>query len=171
MIPLKKKVLDEIRINEELVLQAKGENAMNALQSMTDRTDSMLLKSMGSGSAFGMRLKPYSKAIQREIYTKGSEKLSQAKDAILEENWLEAARLWQLETTNEKAKIKAMSCHNMAVLYEIKNDLAKALEWAILAQSYYKDKNNTAYLEALKLRSVQNSLAEKQLEDIVYLNK
>ncbi len=169
--PFEKKVLDEISINEELVIQAKGENAMNALRSMTDRSDSMLLKSKGSGSAFGMRLKPYSKAIQREIYTNGSDRLSQAKEAIEEENWLEAARLWQLETNNEKAKIKAMACHNMAVLYEIKNDLPKAMEWAILAQSYFKDKNNTAYLKALKQRSVQNSLAEEQLENIVYLNK
>ncbi len=169
--PFEKKVLDEIRINEELVIQAKGENAMNALRSMTDRSDSMLLKSKGSGSAFGMRLKPFSKAIQREIYTNGSDKLSQAKEAILEENWLEAARLWQLETTNEKPKIKAMACHNMAVLYEIKNDLPKAMEWAILANSYLEDKNNTTYLEALKQRSVQNGLAEEQLENIVYLNK
>jgi len=169
--PFEKKVLDEILINEELVIQSKGKNAMNALRSMTDRSDSMLLKSRGSGSAFGMRLKPYSKAIQRAIYIKGSDKIAQAKEAIQKEDWLEAARLWQLETTNEKAKIKAMACHNMAVLYEIKNDLPKAMEWAILAQSHFEDKNSREYIEALKQRSIQNSLAEEQLENIVYLNK
>jgi hypothetical protein len=169
--PFEKKVLDEIRINEEVVIQAKGENAMNAVRSMTDRSDSMLLKSKGSGSAFGMRLKPYSKSIQRELYIKGSERLIQAKEAILNEDWLEAARSWQLALENEKDKIKAMACHNMAVLYEIKNDLPKAMEWAILAQRHFEDKNNISYLEALKQRIVQNSLAVEQLENIVYLNK
>ncbi len=169
--PFEKRVLDEIRINEELVVQAKGENAMNAVRSMTDRSDSMLLKSKGSGSTFGMRLRPYSRAIQRELYIKGSERLQQAKDAILREDWLEAARSWQLDLENDKDKIKAMACHNMAVLYEVKNDLSKAMEWAILAQGHFKDKKNTAYLDALKQRSIQNELAEEQLENIVLLYK
>lgn len=167
--PFEKKVLDEIRINEELVIQAKGENAMHALQAMTFRSDSLLLKSRGSGSSFGMRLKPYNKPIQREIYIKGSDNLTNAKEAIQKEDWLEAARLWQLDIDHEKAKIRAMACHNMAVLYEIKNDLSKAMEWAILAKSHAEDKNHTAYLEALKVRSVQNSLAEQQLEKTAYL--
>ncbi len=169
--PFEKKVLDEIRINEELVIQAKGEDAVNALRSMTDRSDSVLLRSRGSGNAYGMRLKPYSKAIQRELYIKGSEKIAQAKEAIQKEDWLEAARLWQLEATNKKPKIKAMACHNMAVLYELKNDLSKAMEWGILAQSHFDDKYHRAYLNALKQRGIQNNLAEQQLENIVYLNK
>jgi hypothetical protein len=167
--PFEKKVLDEIRINEELVIQAKGENAMHAVQAMTFRSDSLLLKSRGSGSSFGMRLKPYNKPIQREIYINGSENLIGAKAAIQKEDWLEAARLWQLEVDSQKAKIRAMACHNMAVLYELKNDLSKAIEWATLAQAHAEDKNHTAYLEALKQRSVQNSLAEQQLVKMAFL--
>ena len=169
--PFAEKVLDEIRVYEQVVTQAKGENALNALRAMTHRADSLVSKSRGSGSAYAMRLKPYNKAIEREIYIKGSDLLVQAKESVLNKDWLEAARLWQMDLNHEKSAIRAMACHNMAVLYEIKNDLEKAIEWAVLARTHQEQKEHVAYLEALKECAIQKSQAEKQLEAMALLQR
>lgn len=168
--PFEKKVLDEIRVNEQLVTQAKGENALYALRAMTDRSDSLLSRSRGSGSAYGMRLKPFNKAVERDIYIKGSTLLAQAKNAVMEKDWLEAARLWQMDLNHEKSAVRAMACHNMAVLYEIKNDLDKAIEWAVLASTHHESKEHEVYLETLKSSAAQRNLAEKQRESMALLS-
>lgn len=162
--PFEKKVLDEIKVNEEIVLQAKAESAVSALRSMTNRADSLVSISRGSGSTYGMRLKPVNKAIERQIYIKGSDRIENAKEAVRNEDWLEAARLWQLELNHQKPAIRAMACHNMAVLYEIKNDLEKAIEWAVLALTHEENKEHINYLETLKKCAKQKRLAEQQLE-------
>ncbi|GGD39432.1 DUF6340 family protein [Muriicola marianensis] len=169
--PFDEKVLDEIKVNEQVVTQAKGEDVLNALRSMTDRADSLMSKSRGSGSTFGLRLKPSNKAVERQIYIKGSPLLVQARLAVIDEDWLEAARLWQMDLNHEKSAIRAMACHNMAVLYEIKNDLEKALEWAIQASTHDDGKAHTQYLETLKICASQKLQAEKQWEAIALLRK
>ncbi|QBA64118.1 DUF6340 family protein [Muriicola soli] len=169
--PFEKKVLDEIKVNEQIVTQAKGENAVNALWAMTDRADSLVSVSRGSGSSYGMRLKPANRAQERELYIKGSERLAEARQAVIDQDWLEAARLWQLDLNHDKSAVRAMACHNMAVLYEVKNDLDKALEWAVLAKSHEEGKEHTAYLEALKECVLQKEQAEKQIQAIALLGK
>jgi hypothetical protein len=169
--PFDQRVLDEIEINEQVVIQAKGENALKALQSMDGRADSLLSRSRGSGSVFGMRLKPVNKAMERELYIKGSPLLSQAKSAVEAEDWLEAARLWQLDLNHEKLAIRAMACHNMAVLYELKGDLEKAMEWAVLATTHDDGNEHLSYLDNLKTCIAQKEAAEKQWEAIALLGK
>ncbi len=169
--PFERQVLDEIEVNEQVVTQAKGEDALEALQAMDGRADSLLTKSRGSGSAFGSRLKPTSKAALREVYIKGSPLLTQAKIAVEDEDWLEAARLWQLDLGHDKSAIRAMACHNMAVLYELKGDLEKAMEWAVLATTHDDGKDHRNYLETLKTCLAKKSKAEKQREAIALLGK
>ncbi len=169
--PFEEKVLDEIEVNEQVRTQAKGEDALNALRAMTDRADTLVSRSRGSGSTYGMRLKPSNKEVEREIYTKGSPLLEQAKGSVLEADWLEAARLWQMDLNHEKSAIRARACHNMAVLYEIKGDLEKAIEWAIQANSHEEGKRHSNCLEVLKKSAIQKSEAEKQWEAIALLNK
>jgi hypothetical protein len=167
--PFEKKVLDEIQLNEQMVTQAKGDNPLNAFRAMTDRTDSLVRISRGSGSTYGARLKPITRTIQREVYLRGSDLLVQSKEAVLEEDWLTAAHLWQNELNNDDLKVRAMASHNMAVLYEFKGDLIKAIEWATQALSYHEDKAHFDYLEALKERKAIQSLAEKELQAMALL--
>ncbi len=169
--PFEKKVLDEIEVNEQVVTQAKGEDVLNALRAMTDRADSLVSRSRGSGSAYGMRLKPHNKAVERELYIKGSPLLVQARLSVMDKDWLEAARLWQMDLNHEKSAIRARASHNMAVLYEIKDDLDKAIEWAIQANSHKEGKEHLEYLEALKKCASQQAEAEKQQADIAMLRK
>ena len=118
-----------------------------------------------------MRLKPANKASLREIYIKGSPLLTQAKTAVEDEDWLEAARLWQLDLGHDKPAIRAMACHNMAVLHELKGDLEKALDWALLATTHDDAKEHHSYLETLKTCASQKRKAEKQWEAIALLGK
>ncbi len=167
--PFNRKVLDEIRFNEQLIVSAKGEDPLKALQSIADRKDSLLVKSSGSGSAYGMRLKPSNRKLKRPYFVKGSDHLSKAAAAVTEKDWMEAARLWQLDCVNEKAKVRAMACHNMAVLHELKGDLPKAIEWATKANEHEAIKITKHYLEALEHQISQHKLAMEQLENTVLL--
>jgi hypothetical protein len=93
----------------------------------------------------------------------------QAETAVIDKDWLEAARLWQLDLNHEKPAVRAMACHNMAVLYEIKSDLDKAIEWAVQARTHDESKDHTEYLDTLKSCALQKSRAEKQWESIALL--
>jgi len=167
--PFNRKVLDEIRFNEQVIVSAKGEDPLKALRSIVDRKDSLLLRSSGSGSAYGMRLKPSNIKLKRPYFVKGSDHLVKAAAAVTEKDWMEAARLWQLDCVSEKAKIRAMACHNMAVLHELKGDLPKAIEWASKAMEHNALKITKHYLEALEHQISRNKLALEQMEKMALL--
>jgi hypothetical protein len=167
--PYNKKIIDEITFNDQITASAKGSNPFRALEAIENRKDSVLDRSRSKGSAYGLRLKPYNKKIQRNYYVKGTINFEKAEELVLEEDWKGATILWLNEIKNPKPKIKAMACFNLAVLNEMQGNLPTAIEWAIQSDMLHKNKTTTAYLEALKHRSTQNQLAEQQLASFAML--
>lgn len=78
---------------------------------------------------------PYWKKDARFIYTNGSIQMRDASVYVREGSWDDAYKLW-LEAFNstKKKKKKMRAATNIAVYYEIKDSIAKAVEWATIAQ-------------------------------------
>lgn len=78
---------------------------------------------------------PYWKKDARFIYTNGSIQMRDASVYAREGSWEKAYKLWQEvfnDTKRKKKKLKAAT--NIAVYYEMKDSIAKAVEWATIAQ-------------------------------------
>lgn len=133
--PANQQLIDEFTLNDRLVSSAKGRDPFRALQSIENRKDSVLSKSKNSGSTYGLRLQPYEHDVTRDYFSVGTDNFVKAEEKAKNDDWKAAAGLWELETTNEKSKIRSKACYNMAVFSEIKGDLTEAIDWA--SKSYF----------------------------------
>jgi len=161
--PQHKEVIDEFTFNDQITSSAKGISPIRALRAITDRRDSVLHKSMNTGSAYGSRLQPSKQVIYRDYYINGSENLVQADILAQQEDYEGATKLWKQDITHSSAKIKARACYNIAVYQEYKGELDKAVEWASKSYEHAKNKSTQHYIKALEHRIAQQLLLAQQM--------
>lgn len=161
--PFQKEVLDEFTYEDQFTSSSTGSSPLKAYLNMGTLQDSLVIKSRGSGRAYGSRLHPVEKTIFRTYFTKGSEGIITAQEKITEEDWQGAIAVLKKEVSVNKSKLQAMACHNLAVLYEFLEDLEEARVWASKAYEYNKSKKALGYVEELELRISQNQLLQDQL--------
>ncbi|MCE2612217.1 DUF6340 family protein [Flavobacteriaceae bacterium D16] len=161
--PFQNLVLDEFTFEDQISSSATGSSPLKAYLNMGTIQDSLVIKSRGTGIAYGSRLQPLEKTIFRPYYAKGTAGFIAAQDKIAEEDWHGAIALWKKELSVNKNKLQAMACHNLAVVYEYLEDLKEAKLWASKAYEYNKSKKALNYIEELELRISQNQLLQDQL--------
>ena len=160
--PFNKVVLDEIVLNDQVVSKATGEDPFQALWSIEDRKDSILLKSKNNGIDFGLRLQPQEHVEYREYFAKGTENLAVANDLAISNEWKAASQLWEKDMSHPKPKIRSRAYYNMAVVNELHGDLESALNWAIQSYDIHNSKMTERYVEVLTNRISNNRLIEEQ---------
>lgn len=106
-----------------------------------------------AGTKEAAYLIPFWKEVQRFYYDGGISDFRDAGVALRENNWEEAHRLWSKVYDTRKGKSKMRSAYNIALYYELKDDLDQAMEWIDKAEALAKgtnasDKQLIAYYQA-----------------------
>lgn len=100
-------------------------------------SDSLII-SEASTFAGGLPLKhilPYWKTSNRYYFSNGSVEMRDAAIYVKEDNWVEAINLWkQVYSNKKKGKRKMQAAYNLALGYEMLDELQKAYEYATEAQ-------------------------------------
>ena len=169
--PKNKEIIDEFTFNDRVTAIAKGISPMRALRAVTDRKDSILQKSMDTGSAYGSRLHPSKQVIVRDYYISGTEKLIEADKLAQNEDFEAAKLLWEQDVAHTSAKVRARACHNLAVINEYNGNLEIAANWALKSYEHAKSKITKKYMEALQLRIEQKEVLAQQLTYSTLLSK
>ena len=162
--PYNQEVIDELVFNRQITSKAQGTNPLYALESITDRRDVILEQSTEAGSNYGKRLLPQERELIRDYYVRGSKKFVAAKELVANGDWKAAAVLWRQETTNDKLKVQAKACYNMAFYNEMNGKYELAMDWAEKATDLSKTKATNQYLNALKERIDQQAIVQQQLQ-------
>ena len=83
-------------------------------------------------------LLPSWKTAQRYMFCGGSVTMRDAAVYAKERNWKEANQLWMKQYESKKGKKKMQAALNIALGYEMQDDIHTALEWAVKAQAIAK---------------------------------
>lgn len=109
---------------------------------------------------------PYWLDIQRTYYDGGMSDMRDAGVAFRENNLDEAYRLWNKVYTLKTGKAKVRAAFNIALYYEMKDDLDKAVEFIDKAESLAKELNNN---DQNMIRYYKAALLHRQ-KDMTQLN-
>lgn len=162
--PINKYIADEFVINDEVSVTGIGINPMKAVEAIVvGRKKDILHASNGIGHTYALRLVPYRRRVNRDYYVKGTGNFETAKRRAQTGNWDGAAELWELETSNPKAKLAGRAYYNMAIINEINGQLDIAIDWASKSYTDYRDKKALSYLNVLKRRVARNKQLEQQM--------
>ena len=166
--PQNQEIIDEIVFNDQFVSSGKGVNAVEAYHDMGNRNETVLAKSRTTGSNYGQRLLPQINTVSRPYFVRGSEYFTRANDLAKADDWEGAKKLWEQGLESPKAKIRARSCHNMAVFNERSENLDEAIIWANKALDHHHNDTTLNYLNALKQRVSKKELLEQQLAQMQF---
>jgi hypothetical protein len=131
--------------------------------SYMDAADVLRDGSQEVGFRYGLRHIPKWKEVDRVIFRGGSPELRTAAEYTDQGAWDEAAGVWVPLIRHEDPKIAAKACHNLAVHYELLDDIVTATNYIHRASELWDNKSTSAYRDALEARRAKKPELLKQV--------
>ncbi len=155
--PATKTIVYQDRYKQDKTWVQRSTNPVEAIARLIKRNDALTAVSYYTGESFAHDLVPLYFWEQRMMYIgkKGGMKIG-ARQALTRD-WEGALNTWKEEyESNPKSKIKARAAYNMALAYEVLNDLDNAKKWI-----------QKAYVEGGKSEALQYSnIIEKRIREL-----
>ncbi len=164
--PINQIVLDQWRISDSKFSSAKGISTFDAESALPQYSNVVSELARNNGQKYALRIAPVAMMVNRYFYTGGDPRLQDAQALINAQNYKEAVKVWEdVFRTAEKPKIQGRAAHNIAVAYEIDDQLDKAIEWAqkAIGLGSVVSKN---YVQMLQQRKIDDAKAKEQLESV-----
>ena len=126
-------------------------------------TDVLRDGSQEFGFNYGLRHIPKWKEVSRVIFRGGSEELKEAAEFTDRGEWDKAAKLWVPLINDIDHKIAAKACHNLAVRYELLDDLQTSSNYANRATELWENNYTIEYKKQLDKRILDQERVLKQV--------
>lgn len=108
------------------------------------------------------RIAPFWLSEQRTFYTIINDEIDIATQYALNDDWINAAKIWQKYTNNKNNKIAAASCYNMALACEVQGKFDLAETWLNKSKEKYELYNTDNYLRIIHERKKEKLILDKQ---------
>jgi hypothetical protein len=116
-----------------------------------------------SGSSSGRKLSPYWTNTQRSLYTGPGSQMRKAVRLALNDQWGEAAAIWNTLAEGNDVKVAARASFNIALAYERDDMLDQAVLWAAYADSLASDPITDIYKKLMMIRLDSRDKLEEQM--------
>ena len=116
---------------------------------------------------------PQWQVTKRAIYTGSNARMHEALAFAKKDKWEQAAEKWMTVYQNETKSIsKARLSQNIAISFEVRDDISTAIQWMLKCVEYYQQftaepgeqTRAEDYLQALQQRVIDNKLLDIQLK-------
>ncbi|MCF8225011.1 MAG: DUF6340 family protein [Bacteroidales bacterium] len=115
------------------------------------------------GYAYGMRHIPVWNQVSRVVFRGREEELRQAAAHTDMGNWDAALQIWTALLSSEDQHLAAKAAHNIAVYYELEDDVETALGYASKAVELWVNHYTELYKQELKIRYMNREDLLKQV--------
>jgi hypothetical protein len=118
-----------------------------------------------TGNQLGNRLTPIWKDNQkRSLYTDINPYILEGNEMAMQDNWDEAAEIWQNLAYNHKPRVESKASYNLAVKSERDDDLDMSLFWINRADSLRTSQKITSYKSVIGERIKKRTLLDQQMQ-------
>lgn len=115
------------------------------------------------GKAFGEKLCPHWREVQRMMYVGPGRELRKAMAFTADDKWIDAGAIWDQMAESTHAKQAYRSAFNLALAYERDDVLDQAILWINYADSIHSTAASSAYRKILEGRLKVKPLLDEQM--------
>ncbi|MFL5727847.1 MAG: DUF6340 family protein [Cytophagaceae bacterium] len=152
------RILDEYRYDNQLTYTHQGSTSSSATMMLPKKNKIIAQIASASGDVYSHRIAPMWTTVKRSYYTSPGKELAQAHQCVNQKNWVEAKTVWEdvySKATNNRMKI--ISAYNIALAYEMEDNVESAVEWVNKAKSLCErgsayEAHCNKYMDALNKR-------------------
>lgn len=125
------------------------------------------------GDNFGTKIIPSWLTAERQYYKSGNPAMLKAEKLARDNNWLQAAEIWNASTNNKNQRIAAKASYNMALACEMEGKIDLAIDWLVKSYSIMKTNNDDhkafcqKYINVLANRKREIGKLESQVRNTV----
>lgn len=145
-LPTRSRPLITLSDNDSIFWQEAAISEASVIAQLPNQKDIITQASEFAGSIFIQHLLPTWTSEQRYLFTGGNVIMRDAAVYAKEGDWKEAVTLWESLYKQKKGKQKMYAAFNMAVGYEMQDNIEEAYRMAIEAQQLASEINNTYYI-------------------------
>jgi Family of unknown function (DUF6340) len=164
--PQSKQIIDEQLIKETGTWNSAAASKAMALAQLISKSDATMHLSSEIGADYAYRIAPMSVILTRKFRGKSrrSPTLEQGSRYADVANWNEAIEIWKTGLTIDHPKDKGYLSYNIAVAYEVLEELELAKKWAKDSYILYGNNDAKPYLTLLENRIYNEQRANEQLK-------
>ncbi|WP_291780603.1 DUF6340 family protein [Cecembia sp.] len=164
--PRSKNIFDQVNYDKTNLWSAEAETRTQAATLLIDKVRATQYVGRMAGASYAHRIAPMNVSIRRTMYEKpkSNPALGRGSRFAQVNQWEEALDTWHmgLNQTNN-SKTGGRLCHNIALGYEVMNDLENARFWAGKAFTDYGYKKGRTYAQEISRRMRQEEIVREQL--------
>jgi hypothetical protein len=164
---VKKEQVDQNIFVDEKGWDTKGWTADESFKKLPNKRDAINGAGLFAGDQYGVRISPSWTNVYRSYYAKGKKQdgFKQAKKWVKQNNWEQAANIWENIIKTEDPKNVGRAYYNLAVASEVDGDLDTAYIYAKKAHETYGDKKAKYYMNVIKIRIEDQNKLKEQMGD------
>jgi len=133
------------------------------LLQLSNAKESMNKALRTAGNRYGSSITPHPLVLQRKVYTSGSSSLNAAARYTSLGQWDNAMAIWDKNLNGSSIKVRKRSLYNLAVYYELNNNLDAAIKMAETSYIECGFKDGLYYSNDLKHRKSMESKVREQM--------
>lgn len=165
--PTAKSIVDQQSMRLTKKWERTGNSIQDALAQLIAKSEATKYISRMAGNSYARKISPMPVTISRQFYKKSRKtpKLASGSRQADVNEWQSAIETWKsaLRTTRTDKEAGKVS-YNIAVAYEVINDLTNAKLWANKAYVEYGNKKAKNYANAIQRRIYDEDRLQKQME-------
>lgn len=119
-----------------------------------------------AGEAYARRIAPAWVEVRRPYYGHGAPELRDGVLRVRAADWKGAIRLWTQLAGSSSGRLRAKANHNLAVAWEMRGNLVKAMGYARDAEALWSTGRTRAYVDLLRERQASRKRVRAQMEPI-----
>ena len=158
-----RKRLDSFSYKDTLFWEAYGYSKSQVESNLNSLEQSIRETAYFAAYDYGKRILPGWKTEVRYYFNTGNIDFQKAADHVYNNNWDDAAAIWEKYVDHIDKEIASRACFNLAVVNEIKGKFIVAIGWAERSNEIKPKTRTRYYIEILKERQQDLEKLEKQL--------
>jgi len=155
-----------VTFKDTIYWDAESYNRQEVLRTLPNRNDALVDGALYVGQSMVKRLVPYWDKTERYFFDTDNKKMKQGIDSVYAKKWDGAIKVWTEAMPKASNGLKAKLANNIAVAYEVKGNVDKALEYINMAKGYYMNEtfiNDAQFLTVMNY-SQQLNIRKKEIE-------
>ncbi len=164
--PQNRNIFDQVNYDKTNLWSAEAETSSQAAALLIDKVYATQYVGRMAGASYAHRIAPMHVSINRTMFEKPKSNPSLAMGSRFAQvgQWEEALDSWHrgLDQINDR-KTGGRLCYNIALGYEVMNDLENARTWAGKAFTDFGYKKGRTYAQEISMRIMQEEIVREQL--------
>jgi len=156
-------IVDEYYLNDTIFWDNTSYDQYSVFSNFPTPVEAAQQSAFSAGTSYASRIAPEWITVNRFYYDISISGIKETRQLIANNQWEQAISIWKTLLNGENVKLASKAAFNIAIAWEVNDNLEKALSWAEKSNALYSRNSTLNYIKLLKKRIADKAKLEQRL--------